>query len=304
MPHLIPQAETKRRAVIVGAGPAGLEAARVAGERGHAVTLLEAASEAGGQVNLLTQNPRRRDMAGIVDWRLSELERLGVEIRFNLFAEAADVLDLDPEIVVVATGGLPQAPEMDGESLTVSSWDVLSGEVKPAGRVLVYDDNGGHPGMSAAEMLARGGAEVEIVSPERFFAPEMGGMNHVPYMRAFHEAGVRVTINTRLIGVRRDGNELVALLSSDFAEGWQEERRIDRVVVEHGTAANDGLYRELKPLSRNLGAIDYQALIGEGELFPERNPEGRFRLYRIGDAVASRNIHAGIYDALRFGIRW
>jgi 2,4-dienoyl-CoA reductase-like NADH-dependent reductase (Old Yellow Enzyme family)/thioredoxin reductase len=304
MPHVIPAAGRRRRAVIVGAGPAGLEAARVAAERGHEVTLLEAAAEAGGQVNLIVANPRRRDMAGIIDWRLQELERLGVAIRYNLFAGAEDVLALDPEVVVIATGGLPQAPEMEGADLAHSSWEVHSGEVRAGGRVLVYDDNGAHPGMSAAEVLARGGAEVELISPERFFAPEVGGLNHVPYMRAFQECGVRVTIATRVTALRREGNGIVATLGSDFAPDWSEERRVDRVVVEHGTAPNEELYRALKPLSRNLGAVDYAALLGAGEVFPERNPEGRFTLYRIGDAIASRNIHAGIYDALRYGIRW
>jgi NADPH-dependent 2,4-dienoyl-CoA reductase/sulfur reductase-like enzyme len=304
MPHVIRPAAERKRVVIVGAGPAGLEAARVAGERGHSVTVMEASDRAGGQVNLLVANPRRREMIGIVDWRLAELERLGVEVRYNLFAEADDVLAEAPDMVVIATGGLPQAPEMAGVDLTVSSWDILSGGVKAAERVLVYDDNGAHPGMSAAEVMGRGGAAVEVVSPERFFAPEMGGMNHVPYMRAFHEAGVRVTINTRVIGVCRDGNALIATLGSDYAPGWSEERRVDQVVVEHGTTPMDEIYFALKPQSRNLGAVDHAALVGEGDLFPEANPGGTFTLYRIGDAVASRNIHASIYDALRYGIRW
>jgi len=303
IPHEIARADRPAKAVVVGAGPAGLEAARVAAMRGHEVVVLEAADRAGGQVTLLTANPRRREMSGIVDWRLEELERLGVDIRYNLYAGVEDVLAESPEMVVVATGGLPQAPEMAGDDLTVSSWDILSGAVKPAGRVLVYDDNGGHPGMSAAEVIARAGVELELVSPERFFAPEMGGVNHVPYMQAFHEGGVRITINTRVAGVRREGNELAVTLGSDFAPGWAEERRVDQVVVEHGTAALDELYHLLKPLSRNQGAVEYAALIGAGEVFPQVK-NGSFTLYRIGDAVASRNIHAGIYDALRFGVRW
>lgn len=304
MPHVIPKAPAPRRAVVVGSGPAGLEAARVAAERGHQVVLMEASDRAGGQVNLLVQNPRRREMIGIVDWRLAELDRLGVEIRYNLFAEAEDVLAERPDVVVIATGGLPQAPDVEGAQLAVTSWDALSGESKPAPRILVYDDNGAHPGMSAAEVLARSGANVELVSPERFFAPEVGGMNHVPYMRAFQETGTRVTIATRVSAIRREGNELVATLSSDFAPGWSEERRVDQVVLEHGTLPLDELYFALKPLSRNLGAVDHTALVGAGDLFPVKAPEAGFTLYRIGDAVASRNIHAGIYDALRYGIRW
>jgi len=306
MPHVIPRARTPKRAVVVGAGPAGLEAARVAAERGHTVTLLEAAARAGGQINLLTANPRRRELTGIIDWRLAELDRLGVEIRYNAYAEAEDVLALDPEVVVIATGGLPQMPEMAGDDLAVSTWDILSGAVKPAGRVLVYDDAAGHAGMSAAEVIARAGAEVELVSPERMLAADIGGLNHAPYMRAFHDCGVRVTINTRVAGIRREGNELVATLGSDYAPGWSEERRIDQVVAEHATAPMDDLYFALKPLSRNRGMVNYAALTGHraGGIFPDRRDGDPFALYRIGDAVAARNIHAGIYDALRFGIRW
>ncbi len=310
VPHVLPRArEPGKRVVVVGAGPAGLEAARVAAERGHRVTVLEAASKPGGQVLLLVRNPRRRDLTGIVDWRLAELERLGVEIRTNVYAQAEDLLALAPDVVVVATGGMPQNPPLaEGDHLVTSSWDILSGAAKPGEHVLLYDDNGGHPGMSAAEVIASAGAALELVSPERFFAPEMGGMNHVPYMRTFQEKGVRVTIATRLTGVRREGNQLVATLGSDFAEGWSQERRVDQVVVEHGTLPSDELYRALKPLSRNRGAVDYRALTrpaaeAEGALFPERG-EGTFTLYRIGDAIASRNIHAAIYDAVRFGLGW
>jgi NADPH-dependent 2,4-dienoyl-CoA reductase/sulfur reductase-like enzyme len=305
MPHEIPRSEDVKRVVVVGAGPAGLEAARVAGERGHRVTVLEAAGRPGGQINLLTMNPRRREMAGIADWRIAELERLGVEVRCNLYAEADDVVSLSPDVVVIATGGLPQSPDMEGAGLAVSSWDVISGEVKPGGRWLIYDDGGAHAGLSAAEIAARGGAEVELVSPERFFAPDVGGLNHAPYMRAFQETGARITIATRVTALRKEGNAIVARLGSDYAPGWSEERLVDRVVVEHGTAANDELYHALRPQSRNRGEVDYRALTsGKGELFPHRNPAGSFTLYRIGDAVAARNIHAGIYDALRLGIRW
>ena len=302
MPQVISKTTGKiRKAIVVGAGPSGLEAARVLAERGHHVEVLEATGQAGGQINLLTRNPRRREMIGIIDWRLAELERLDVTIRYNSFAEASDILDQDPDLVVIATGGIAQNPSLsEGDDLVTSSWDILAGTVKPEGPVLLFDDNGAHPGMSAAEVIARADVELEVVSPERFFAPEMGGMNHVPYAKLFAEKQVKVTINIRLLSVRRDGNGLVATLGSDYASQVRMERRVAQVVVEHGTMANDSLYQDLKPLSRNLGAVDYRALIAGKPFLEAKNADSTFDLFRIGDAVASRNIHAGIYDALRF----
>jgi 2,4-dienoyl-CoA reductase-like NADH-dependent reductase (Old Yellow Enzyme family)/thioredoxin reductase len=299
-PHDLPKAATPRKAVVVGAGPAGLEAARVLAERGHVVDVLEASGKAGGQVNLMIRNPRRKEMVGIVDWRLSELDRLGVTIHYDTYAAVDDVLAFEPDLVVIATGGIAQSPELEeGEDLVVSSWDILAGAVKPEGPVLLFDDNGGHQGMSAAEVIANAGVELEVVSPERFFAPEMGGMNHVPYAKAFAEKNVRVTINSRLSGVRREGNGLVAALGSDFSD-VKVERRVAQVVVEHGTMANADLYLELKPLSRNRGAVDYAALIARRDPLPVKDETARFDLLRIGDAIESRNIHAAIYDALRY----
>ena len=305
IPHIVGKAEGEgKKVVVVGAGAAGLEAARVAAERGHKVTVLEASGQAGGQIRLAAQNQRRKELIGIVDWRLAELQRLGVTICYDTWAEPDDVLAHSPDVVVVATGGVPQNPPLEvGDDLVTSSWDIVAGAVKPAENVLIYDDNGGHPGMTAAELVANSGARLELVSPERFFAPEMGGMNHVPYMRAFHEKGVRITINTRLSAVRREGNQLVATLSSDFADGWRDERRVDQVVVEHGTLPLEDIYLALKPLSKNGGAVDYGRLVNGGDIFPQTRPEAGFVLLRIGDAVASRNIHAAIYDGVRFAIR-
>jgi 2,4-dienoyl-CoA reductase-like NADH-dependent reductase (Old Yellow Enzyme family) len=300
MPHVIRRAGgPARRVVVVGAGPAGLEAARVSAERGHAVVLFEAAPQAGGQVRLAAAATRRKELIGIADWRVERCETLGVELRFNSWAEPADVLALEPDVVVVATGGLPDSAVLDeGNDLVVSSWDILSGDAKIADEVLLYDDNGGHPGMQAAEAIANHGSRLEVVSPERFFAPEMGGLNHVSYAQIFHRAEVRVTINSRLVAVRREGNKLAAVIGSDYG-ARTDTRLVDQVVVEHGTVPLEDLYFALKEGSVNRGEVDYAALIVGRPQAVTRNPDGRYRLFRIGDAVSSRNVHAAIYDALR-----
>ncbi len=154
------------------------------------------------------------------------------------------------------------------------------------------------PACRPLRFLAEDGSELEIVSPERFFAPEIGGLNHVAYAKVFQRHNVRITINRRLLGARREGNRVAAIVGSDYVDG-KEVRLVDQIVVEHGTLPLDELYFELRDGSRNHGEIDYKALIrGEPQMVP-RNPDGDYRLYRIGDAVSSRNIHAAIYDALR-----
>jgi N-methyl-L-proline demethylase len=300
MPHVIARrAGACRKVVVVGAGPAGLEAARVAAARGHEVVLLEAADQPGGQIRLAARSRRRSELLGIAEWRTAQCEKHGVSLHFNRLAETDDVLAEDPQVVIVATGGLPDTAILErGQELVVSTWDILAGDARPGDEVLLYDDNGAHPGLQAAEALAEAGARLEIVTPERFFAPEIGGLNHVAYARCFQEHGVRITINTRLLAVRREGNRLAATLGSDYTERTQE-RLVDQVVVEHGTLPLDELYFALKPGSSNLGEVDHQALLAGRPQALASNPDGRYQLFRVGDAVASRNIHAAIYDSLR-----
>ncbi|MNO73213.1 putative N-methylproline demethylase [compost metagenome] len=299
MPHEIAKATTPRKVVIVGAGPAGLEAARVAGERGHQVVVYEVADKAGGQIRLTAQSERRKEMISIVDWRLAQCERLGVKFHYNVWADSQIILDEAADVVIVATGGLPHTEVLEqGNDLVVSSWDIISGDVKPGRNVLVYDDAGDHAALQAAEFIAQSGARTEIMTPDRTFSPEVMGMNLVPYMRALQQLDTTFTVTWRLKAVEQTAGGLLATIGTDYSE-LRQTRQIDQVVVNHGTRPLDELYFQLCPLSSNEGAVEYLDLIAGRPQAAVRRDDGRFQLFRIGDAVASRNTHAAIYDALR-----
>ena len=301
MPHTIPVAKNKRKIVIVGAGPAGLEAARVAAERGHEVVVFEAQSDPGGQIRLTAQNPRRREMLSIIEWRMAQCAARDVVFNFNTWAEAGDITDLSPDVVIIATGGIPNTELFEtGQDAdhVVTSWDIISGDVKPAQNVLIYDESGDHAALQAAETAAAAGSTVEVMTPDRTFSAGVMAMNLVPYMRSLQDKDVTFTVTRRLLDVARDGNKLAARIGTDYSD-HAYIKIYDQVVVNYGTLPLDDLYFDLKPLSSNEGAVDHDALINGDTQSIQRNKIGLFQLFRIGDTVSARNTHAAIYDALR-----
>jgi len=286
-----------RRAVIVGAGPAGLEAGRILAERGHRVTIFEATDKPGGQMRLAAAASWRRDVVGIVDWRVSELELLGVEIRYNTLAEADDVLAENPDLVIVASGGLPDLDWLPGAELATPAWDILSASVRPAARVVVYDGTGRHTGATAAEYCHAAGSAVQFVTIDEMSAAELAYAERVAWRRELANRDLLPKIEYELTELRRGDSGIDAV----FLHQLTDETLVlnaDQVVVERGTMPFVDVFDSLRDGSVNQGVTDIEALVA-GKPQPGLERDGGYALFRIGDASASRNLAAAMYDALR-----
>ncbi|MFN6952662.1 MAG: FAD-dependent oxidoreductase [Albidovulum sp.] len=253
-------AARSRHIVVVGAGPAGLEAARVAAERGHRVDLLEAQPRIGGQFRLAGEQPRRAQILDLLDWYERQLEQLRVRLRLNTLAEADDIRALRPDAVVLATGSLPdpggfqrwlpghdRLPGIEHGNVW-SPEDVMRRAAKLGSEVILYDEGGNWRGLGTAWALAERGHRVTIVTPEPFIGREL--------VRTTADLGLR----QRLVGlgVTFLVEHLVAEWHGDGATlrnmltGAETRRPASALVMSTTNRAFDPLSADLRGIETHL----------------------------------------------------
>jgi len=296
--HLIPLSAKTKRVVVVGGGAAGMEAARITALRGHNVILYEASDRLGGQLNLAAKSTTRRSVSGVSDWLQNEIEHLKVEVRLNHYVEADEILDNNPDLVFIATGGWPKLPDIPGQQYLTSSWDILTGEVRASGEVLLLDETGDQAASVCADVMAQAGCKVLMVTPDRAIAHDLGPTNSSVVLRNLCFHNVEFRCFNELISAQKTGNRKNAALSNVLT-GNRTTETVDFIVVENGVQPSDELYHQLKPYSCNNGQADQSALVSGKDPFLKIAKEKGFILARIGDSIAGRNIHAALYDALR-----
>jgi len=264
-----PAAATKK-VVVIGGGPAGMEAARVARLRGHAVVLFEQEHELGGQIRAAARAPDRAEYGGSIRWLERQIRKLGVDIRTGLTATTESVLAEQPDAVMVCAGSVARRPRIPGldAAHVVGVEDVLLGRASAGQRVLVLDQDGHMRGPSAALFLAQQGKDVEIVTTRWAVGEELDDTLRPPVYTRLLKAGVRLTPNTEVRELAGGRARLRNVWSEE--EHWQTA---DTVILALGGRARDQLYHAL------TGHIQ--------------------ELYVAGDALAPRRLHDALLDASR-----
>lgn len=272
----IPNAEKRKRVVIVGGGPAGLKCAEVAAKRGHEVILLEADKELGGAVREAATVPGLNELNWVVEPLINLTRKLKVDIRLNTTATVDIVTGLSPDAVVVATGATPPQVPLENPLLPVyTAEQILSGKAKAGDRVVVFDAN-----MAVGSehwkycgtglFLAKAGKQVTMVTHKLFVGAGLPPVRVSNLLAQYAPYKVKMIARARFLRLESD-----AVVVQDVYTGEETKCPADTLIWVTNRVANDSLFRELK------GKV----------------PE----LYEIGDALAPRRMESAIYEGFELG---
>ncbi|MEH6579913.1 MAG: FAD-dependent oxidoreductase [Amphritea sp.] len=278
--------DTPRNVLIVGAGPAGLECARVAAERGHRVTLCEASGELGGQFRLAGKQPRRAQILDLMQWYAVQLKKLGVDLRYHTPMDADEVRDFSADVVVIATGSQPAGtgfqkalPHLDAlpgisKGNVWSVEDVMSRAARLGNHIILLDEGGNWRGGGTAMYLVEQGYQLTIVTPDAVVGKEMTRTTaDYPLRKTLKSAGAEFIVESGIIEWTGLGARIVS-----FLDGSEQVITADSLVLATTNMAEDWVAREL--------------------FSDEREAE----IHTIGDCVAPRQAPYAFYEGRKLGL--
>lgn len=259
--EIIP-ADTKKKVVIAGGGPSGLEAARVLTLRGHEVVILEASDRVGGQVNPGVVPPHKQEMAKWISYYNAQIDRLGIDLRLNTKATKENIEEIAPDALVVATGAVAAFPPIKGldKENALTAIDVLSGKVViPGGNVLVV--GGSAVGCEFADFLvekARGPINVRILEMLDQLMPTVASYNRTPLLARLEENDVKISTSTKLLEIKEDNSVEVELQSGEKTNFGP----FTHIVFCSGTRPNDNLPEDISvPEVHRIGDVTGPGLV-------------------------------------------
>jgi mycofactocin system FadH/OYE family oxidoreductase 2 len=272
------QAPVKKKVMVVGGGPGGMWAAKMAGRRGHQVTLIERGAELGGQVLTAMKGAGRDEFGVIIRNEKGQVDKAGVTVHLGVEATTEQLLSEHPDVVIVATGSQPkQCPVGGADGPGVFNvWQVLNGEADLGEHICLIDYDGHHRATSTAEFLANLGKKVHIITSSLFIGAELGPSQDLYLSRQrLLGKGVHFTPDIAVMEVKGEVGEKTVTGFNVYSNVWDQWGPFDSLVLAMGQKVDDALYMSLK------GKV----------------PE----LYRIGDSVAPRKVDMAIWEGHRVG---